>query len=418
MLYEQDYSHESHRQPGEFFDWTTFLIVVLLATAGLVSIYSATYDAGMSSRFTSQLTYTLLGFGMVIFIMFLPERWLFTAAYPIYGAMILLLIGVILFGKEVNGTKGWLNLGFATLQPAELAKVTTLLGIARYLSSKGIDIKNLRDKFFVIMLTVIPAFLIFIQPDHGTSTVLLALLLGVLFWSGADLFWLFAFISAPLMLIISLFGTPLLVIGATIFSVIAFLFKKKIYITILVICAVVGIGYFGKLAVDHLEPYQKKRIETFLNPGTDVRGSGYNVVQSIMAVGSGGIKGKGFLGGTQTQLRYIPAQWTDFIFSVPAEEFGFGGAVLVILLLAGFMTRAVTIAGETNSNFLSLMCFGTASIVFYHSLINIGMVIGLTPVMGIPLPFMSSGGSFLLSDLALVGFLLNTYRSHRRKKTI
>jgi len=416
MPSEIEYGFDSRRQSGEFIDWSTFLISILLVTIGLISIYSATYDAGMSSRFSQQLIYACLGYGMVIVILFIPETWIFTMAYPVYGIMALMLISVKLFGHEVNGTTGWLNLGFVTIQPAELAKVTTLLAAARYLSSKGIDIKNLRDFLSVSGIVLFPAALIFIQPDHGTSTVIVALLFGILFWAGFDLFTLFTVFSIPAVGIMSLFGIGSFVTSVSIFSIAAGFFRKKLYVTIIAIVVVTGVGYSSKVMVDKLEPYQKKRIEIFLNPGSDLRGSGYNVNQSILAVGGGRLTGKGFLGGTQTQLRYIPAQWTDFIFSVPAEEFGFVGAVSVILLIAGFIIRAVSIAGESDSNFLSLICFGAGTIIFYHTVINIGMAIGLMPVMGIPLPFLSSGGSFLISDLAIVGLLLNAYRAHRRKK--
>jgi rod shape determining protein RodA len=406
------------RQPGEFFDWSTFLITLLLVTIGLISIYSATYEAGMSSRFTQQLVYAFLGFSGVIVIMFLPERWLYDAAYPIYSVIVLTLIIVLFFGKEVNGTKGWMSLGFMTFQPAEFAKLGTLLGLARFLSSKGIDIKNLRDLLITVAIVLLPAFLIYKQPDHGTATVIVALLLGVLFWSGFDLFLLFTIISIPVISILSLFGFGMFVAALSIYSVLAGIFRRKIYITVISILLVGAISYSSKVVIDKLEPYQQKRIQTFLNPGADPRGSGYNVIQSILAVGNGGLSGRGFMSGSQTQLKYIPAQWTDFIFSVPAEEFGFIGAVSVIVLMILFIIRSVSIASETSSTFFSIISFGTATIVFYHTSINIGMAIGLTPVMGIPLPFLSSGGSALLSNLALVGLMLNSFRTHRRKKLV
>ena len=409
---------EVKRQPGEFFDWSTFLVTLLLVTIGLISIYSATYEAGMSSRFTQQLIYSLLGFSAIIVIMFLPEHWIYDASYPLYGIIVLMLAVVLFFGKEVNGTKGWLSLGFMTFQPAEFAKVGTLLAIARFLSSKGIDIKNLRDFLITLAFILLPALLIIKQPDHGTATVLAALFIGILFWSGFDLFILFTVISIPVISMFSLMGIGMYVSSVSIFSIIAGLFRRKIFITIVSIVFVAGIGYSSKMVIERLEPYQQKRIQTFLNPGTDPRGSGYNVIQSILAVGSGGLTGSGFMGGSQTQLKYIPAQWTDFIFSVPAEEFGFIGAVAVILLIILFIIRAVNIASETSSSFFSLISFGTATIVFYHAAINIGMAIGLTPVMGIPLPFLSSGGSALLSNLVLVGLMLNSYRTHRRRKLI
>lgn len=417
LFQDHDSGFEIRRQPGEFFDWMTFLVTLILVTIGLISIYSATYDAGMSSRFTQQLIFAIIGFISAIVIMFLPERWISAFTYPFYGLVLLLLIAVLIpqIGKEVNGTRGWLAFGGFTFQPSEFAKLSTLMAIAKFLSSKGVDIKNLRDLLISAGIMLLPAALIFKQPDNGTATVLGATFLGILFWSGFDLFILFTVVSAPIIALFSLMGTAAFVTSVSFFTIIAGLLRKKIWITVLAVVIVGGIGYTGKVAVDKLEPYQKKRIETFLNPGNDPRGSGYNVIQSILAVGGGGLTGKGFMGGTQTQLRYIPAQWTDFIFSVPAEEFGFLGGFLVVISIAGFIYRAVVVASETDSSFYSLIAFGSAATILYHFVINIGMAIGLMPVMGIPLPFLSSGGSALYVNLLMFGIILNAYRSHRRK---
>jgi rod shape determining protein RodA len=418
MQTEFDDRFEVKRQPGEFFDWSTFLLTLLLVTFGLISIYSATYEAGMSSRFTQQLIYALVGFVLIVVIIFIPERLLFDMSYILYALSILTLIAVLQFGREVNGTKGWLSLGFVTIQPAEFAKLATLLAVARFLSSKGVDIRNIRDLLITVAIVLLPAALIFKQPDHGTATVFAALLIGMLFWSGFDLLLLFSAVSIPLVLIASLIGTAAFVTTISIFSIIAGLMRRPLIKTAIVIAVVIGLGYSGKLMINELQPYQQKRIQTFLNPGADPRGSGYNVIQSILAVGSGGMTGSGFMEGSQTQLKYIPAQWTDFIFSVPAEEFGFIGGSMVIVLFLLLLLRAVNIASETSSTFYSLIAFGSATIIFYHLVINIGMAIGLMPVMGIPLPFLSSGGSALIVNLSMIGLLLNSYRAHRRKKLV
>jgi len=414
-MVEQDYQFTLKRQAGEFFDWQTFLITVLLLATGLISIYSATYDAGMSSFFSRQLLYAGAGVVGMFILMFVPERWIYANAYIIYGITIALLILVLLVGREVNGTKGWLPLGIFSIQPAEFAKVGLLLVVARHLSLKGSNIATVRDLTMIGILTAIPAILIFLQPDHGTTTVLGAMILGILLWTGFDVYVLFTVVSIPFVIITSLFGTVSYVISVTIYAFISAFFKKKILMTAFFVIFVAGVGYSANVLVNKLEPYQKDRIETFMNPGKNPKGKGYNVIQSILAVGSGGIAGKGFLQGTQTQLRYIPEQWTDFIFSVPTEEFGFLGGAFVIILLAMFILRAIRIALETDSMFFSIIAFGIAAIIFYHSAINIGMAIGLSPVMGIPLPFLSSGGSALMANLTMVGLLFNAYRSFRKK---
>lgn len=405
-----------NRQASYYFDWTTFLFTTMLVAIGLISIYSATYDSGMSSFFFKQLIITGAGYILMFSIMFVPERWINTLSIYLYGFSILLLIIVLFFGTKVAGTKGWLSLGFFPVQPAEFAKLTTLVFIARFLSMKGIDIKNLRDVLVILGILLLPVVLIALQPDTGSASVFLAMLLGVLFWSGFDLFSLFAVISLPFVALVSLMGNIYYIIAVSVCSFITILSRRKLITTIGVIASLIIIGYLSPLLIDNLMPHQKGRIETFLNPGFDPRGKGYNVIQSILAVGSGGFSGKGFMQGTQTQLRYIPKQWTDFIYCVPTEEFGFIGGAIVILLFVGLLYRALRIASEIDSKFMSIIIFGSASIIFYHVIINIGMAIGMLPVMGIPLPFLSYGGTSMIVNLTFVGFLLNSYRNYRKKK--
>ncbi len=403
------------RQASDYFDWTAFLFTVLLVGFGLMSIYSATYDAGMSSYFTKQLIYTGLGFSVMFILMFVPERWIYINSLPIYGVTIILLILVFPFGKEVYGTKGWIDIGGFSLQPSEFAKFATLLMIANHLSKKGTDIRTIRDISIVLSYAALPMALIILEPDVGSASVIGALILGILLWTGFDVYTIFFIVSMPIIIILSFIGNSYFIVSVSVYSVVAALFRKKIYITILSIGLVVAVGYFSPKIVENLAPHQQGRIQTFLNPGSDPRGKGYNVIQSILAVGSGGVTGKGFLQGTQTQLRYIPKQWTDFIFCVPTEEFGFIGGTAVILLMAGLIYRGVKTASEISSPFMSIVSIGVSTIFLYHSLINIGMAIGMMPVMGIPLPFLSAGGSSLIVNMAMVGLLLNAYRTHKQK---
>lgn len=404
------------RNPGEFFDWRTFLTTVTLTAIGLISIYSATFDAGMSSIFTRQLYYSIIGLILMLFITFVPERWISNLSYILFGISILLLVAVLIFGKVINGTKGWLSYGSFNLQPAEFAKLSTLLLLAKFISTRGFDIHTIRDLGKLILILAVPATLIFLQPDHGTTIVFVVMFLGILFWAGFDLFTIYLIVATPLIVIFSLLGIGYFVLSLSIFALIAALFKRKIWVTLLGILFLGIVGYSSNIIVDKLEPYQKERIAIFLDPGSHPKKQGYNVIQSILAVGNGGLTGTGFLQGTQTRLKYIPAQWTDFIFSVPTEEFGFIGGVLVIGLLAFLINRSMRIAAESDSKFLSLISFGGGVIILYHSIVNIGMAIGIVPVMGIPLPFLSSGGSFLITNFCLVGLMLNTYRTQKLKK--
>lgn len=418
MAQERETGIYLKRNPGEFFDWRTFLTTVTLTAIGLISIYSATFDAGMSSIFTRQLYYSIIGLVLMIGITFIPERWITNIVYILFGANILLLIAVLIIGKEINGTKGWLSFGSFNIQPAEFAKLSTLLLLAKFISTRGFDVHTVRDLGKLLLIFVVPVTLIFLQPDHGTTTVFLALFIGILFWAGFDLFIIYILVATPLVVIFSLFGIGYFVLSLSIFAIIAALFRRKIWVTVLGIIIVGVAGYSSNIIVEKLEPYQKERIAIFLDPGSHPKKQGYNVIQSILAVGNGGLTGAGFLQGTQTRLKYIPEQWTDFIFSVPTEEFGFLGGILVIGLLAFLINRSMRIAAASDSKFLSIVSFGGGVIILYHSIINIGMAIGIVPVMGIPLPFLSSGGSFLITNFCLVGLMLNAYRTQKLKKIV
>ncbi len=398
------------------FDLKTFFITLGLLFIGLLSIYSSTNSPGMGVFFDKQIAYVIVGAIFMFAIMYIPEHWLQVYTFPFYVVTILLLLIVLQFGSTVYGTKGWLNFAGVSIQPGEIAKLSVLLMISRHLSYKGRQINNYRDFSIIMAYVLIPAFLIMRQPDFGSMTVLFAILLGIMLWAGFDLFVLFFIVSIPVVFILSLMGAQYYFVYATAFAGAAIFFRRKVIITVAAIGVIIAVGYASIFIYDKLPPHQQKRIDVFLNPGLDPQGAGYNVLQSILAVGSGEIAGKGFLEGSQTQLRYIPKQWTDFIFSVPAEEFGFIGAALVLGLMVLLMLRALNIAQETKSKYFSLVCVGGAALLFYHTLINVGMAIGLMPVMGIPLPFISSGGSSLVVNMVIVGFMMNAYRSHRRPR--
>ncbi len=400
-----------------FFDWATFFISTSLIIYGLICIYSATYDSSMSSFFDKQLIYAGLGFVVMLAIAFLPETWLKSSSYLIFGLAILLLASLPFIGYSSHGTKGWIRLAGFSLQPSEIAKFGLILVLAKHLSLKGTDIQSFRDLGITFLLMLIPVGMIMAQPDFGSATVLVVLFVGVVFWGGFDAFILYTLFCIPFIMIMSWISPMTYYIGTSIMSAGILFFRRKFYWTILAITFFFAVGYYGQHFYEVLEPHQKKRIDTFIKPDADPRGSGYNVLQSILAVGSGGLTGKGYLQGTQTQLRYIPMQWTDFIFSVPNEEFGFIGGALAILLYVALILRAIKIAYDTDSKFYSIASIGVATVLFYHITINIGMAIGIMPVMGIPLPFMSQGGTALIINMAMVGLLLNANRHYRMKRS-
>lgn len=403
------------RKDKEQFDWLTVVLVFLLVAVGLISIYSATYESKMSAFFYKQIAAAGIGTVGMFVIAFIPKRILKQAAIPLYVISILLLTAVLFFGVATYGTKGWLPIGGFTLQPAELSKFGFLMIIALHLSTKGSNARNVRDLAIALLLLAVPVGLIIMQPDFGTSTVLMVAAIGILFWAGLDGFFVFFLFSVPVIIITALKENTYFFIALTILSILSIFFKRKIWQTGIVIAIFVGIGFASPIIYDNMMPHQQARINTFLNPGSDPQGTGYNVIQSIMAVGSGGLTGKGYLQGTQTQLKYIPMQWTDFIYSVPNEEFGFVGGTIIILLYSIFLYRAVRLASNINDKFYSLLIIGAVCIFVYHCLINIGMAIGLMPVMGIPLPFMSYGGTSMVINLGLVGLILNAYREYSKQ---
>lgn len=392
------------------FDFRTLLVTVALVAIGLISIYSATYEAGAAAFFSQQMIFAVGGLVTMLAVAFIPERWITLSAIPLYALGLILLVAVLVIGSVVNGQRNWINLGLFSLQPSELAKLGTLLFAAYFVSREGRDLKNWRDLATLVAIVMGPVALIYFEHDTGSMTVYMAMLLGIALWAGADLFLLFSLVAPIAVAVASLFGMMqmLIVLGAVLTAMI--FFRRSVLVTTLGFSLSLVAGLSTSIVYEHLPAHIQNRISTFLDPTLDPRGAGYHVIQSLMAVGSGGFTGKGFLNGMMTHGGYIPEQWTDFIFSVPTEEFGFIGGVLVIALTGGMIYLAVGTAARLRDRFSSTICFGIATIFIYHATINIGMAVGLVPVMGIPLPFLSKGGSSLLLNMSAVGLLLNFYR--------
>ena len=409
------------RKMNDIIDWGLMLAVAAVIGMGLISIYSATFETSASTVFTNQVISAMVGIASAITMFFLPQRWISDLAYPAYAVGILALVAVLTpLGHEVNGQQCWIRIGGFTFQPSELAKFTTLLALAKYASKKGFDIRTIRDLATMAAMVLLPVALIMGQPDTGSATVFLAMSIGIFLWIGGDLFLLYVIATLPFIAVAALYNALFDVIWwvlavTLVFAAGAFAFRRNIVVTVTAVLLMIGIAIAVEPAFESLEGYQQKRLITLFEPERNPRGSGYHVIQSMLAVGSGGVTGKGFLKGTQTQLRYIPEQWTDFIFCVPTEEFGFIGGVLVIGLLASIILRGVNIAGIVRTRFSSVIAIGFAAMMLYHTLVNIGMAIGLFPVMGIPLPFLSAGGTSLIMNLTLVGLLMNFYKTRRRR---
>ncbi|MFZ0390428.1 MAG: rod shape-determining protein RodA [Calditrichia bacterium] len=395
-------------------DFTILLSVLGLVGMGLVALYSSSFTAmseGVGTNyFYKQMIWSMLGTGIMIIIYFIPNRLIFESAYLLYAVSLLLLVLVIFFGKVGLGAERWIRLGPLVVQPSEIAKLSTILALARYISREKMDLNHLQDFFLASLIVFFPFILIVQQPDLGTSMVILALALPMYYWGGLKGGNL-ALIMTPVVIIFASFQfyafliIMILLVGYLIYS------QRSKFVIVFNFFANIIMGLITPFLWNHLKPYQQNRIKVFLNPEADPRGAGYQIIQSKVAIGSGGFSGKGFMQGSQTQLRFLPEQHTDFIFAVVGEEFGFVGILAGLVLFYLFLMRGVKLATVLKSRFNQLVTIGIVTVIGFHVVVNIGMTIGLLPVTGLPLPFMSYGGSALLTNMAMVGILLNFYRN-------
>lgn len=396
------------------FDMGLFLPVVCLVCIGLAAIYSSTVNHPTAhGNFERQLVWAVASV-IVFFILYsLPTNTYKSAAVPSYIVSLFLLALVLVMGRRISGSKSWLDLGGIGFQPSEFAKIGIILAMSSFLSRRNTDIDSLFDIVIALAIGFVPVILILLEPDMGTSLIIISVIIASIFWKGISLFSLFIVLSPGIVAFVSLFGTAPFIISLILVALGLYFFKKDIFVGLSVFGLNLGAGFFTDYVYNALSPHQQKRILSFMDPSADPLGAGYNAMQAKLAIGSGGFWGKGFLSGNQTQLQFIPEQWTDFIYCVIGEEFGFIGSALVIVLFLILFLRLFKIANQAKDEFLSLVLFGIMSVYFMHFLINIGMDIGIMPVIGIPLPFVSYGGSSLLVNMIMMGIAANIYRTRK-----
>jgi rod shape determining protein RodA len=381
---------------------------------GLLGIFSATNNnPAAHGAFQKQFIMALVALVVFLFAYFLPVRLYKSIAMPSYILSLIILIAVLVMGRTVYGAKSWINLGPIGFQPSEFAKIGFIFMLSHLLTRDRRNPNNLKDFIILLIYSLIPIVLILIEPDMGTVIVYIFILIAILFWSGIDLFFVFVTLSPVVVLFASFFGVAAFLLAMIIVFVLLLYFKRNIFINVSIVIMNMAGAYLFDYAFQFLKPHQQKRIETFINPTSDPLGAGYNILQAQLAIGSGGFMGKGFLKGNQTQLSFIPKQWTDFIFSVIGEEFGFIGSVLIVLLFVIILVRLLNIASQINDKFESLVVIGILTLLLTHFTINIGMNLGVAPVVGIPLPFLSYGGSSLIINMFLLGVALNFYKNRR-----
>jgi rod shape determining protein RodA len=396
------------------FDLGIFIPVSLLIAIGLTAIFSSTYNhPTMSGNFNRQLIFGIAAF-IVFFITYsLPTNTFKMISIPTYLFSLLLLVVVLVVGRKTSGARSWLDIGPFGFQPSEFGKIGTILAMSLYLSRKNTDIDSFKDILFSLSIGLLPVLLILLEPDMGTSMVFIGMILILIFWKGISLFGLFVVLSPGGVAISALFGVYYFVGSLVLILVMLLLFRKDIFFSGSIFALNLASGFFAGSLYNALSPHQQKRIQSFIDPNSDPLGAGYNTIQAKVAIGSGGLFGKGFMQGNQTQLQYIPEQWTDFIYCVIGEEFGFIGSIIVLILFLFLFLRILKIAASTKDEFLSLTLIGILSVYIIHYFINIGMVVGILPVIGIPLPFVSYGGSSLLVNMFMLGIIANVYRNRK-----
>lgn len=406
-------------------DWVTVLIYALLVLMGWLNIFAAVYDESANAPIYSlslnsgrQLMFIVTSFILILAILIIDMRFYETFAYIIFGVIMFMLILVPVIGKEVNGNKSWIGFGSFGLQPSEFAKFATALALAKFIGSVGFRMDNIRNQIILFVIMCVPIGLILLQKDFGTAMVFAVFLL-VFYREGQSPFFLLVGVVMAILFIVTLLVQSnwiLFVIIGVVWLIVLYNNRKrkiKTWLTItLGALLLIGTIESVELVFSKLPQHHQKRILVLLNPDSDPMGYGWNVTQSKIAIGSGGFAGKGFLKGTQTKFDFVPEQSTDFIFCTIGEEHGWIGSLIVVGLFMGLLIRVLFLAERQKSRFARAYGYGVACIFFFHFAVNIGMTLGLFPVIGIPLPFFSHGGSSLWAFTILL-FILLKLDAHR-----
>lgn len=405
------------KQIFDHVDWWTISMYLVLVLIGWLNIYAALYNENFeifvfSQKYGRQMVWILIAFIIALFILFFNWKFFEGFAYILYFISLLSLIGVLLFGVEVNGATSWLDIGFTRIQPSEFAKVASCMAVAKFLSTLNISLDKFKNKVIVGLIILCPFLLIILQNDTGSALVYSAFILVLYRFGLPANFLIFAIVTAILFITSIIVSKVVLIIILSCLAVFFFIISSRKLREFIIIASLlissIGFIYSVDYVFDNvLEPHHVSRIKILLGQESDPQGAGYNVNQSMIAIGSGGFAGKGYLNGTQTKFNFVPEQSTDFIFCTIGEEWGFIGSFLLLALYLAFLLRLIYLAERQRSIFSKVFGYGVVSILFFHIAINIAMTIGLAPVIGIPLPFISYGGSSLWGFTILIFIFIN-----------
>jgi rod shape determining protein RodA len=421
-------------------DFPLLIASVILTIFGILFIYSSGITSTgelIADEYIRQIVWGSSGLALALFLALFDYRRIYHISHYLYAGTLILLLYTCIAGRYVSGARAWLGIGSFGIQPSEFAKLTTIIFLARYLGNSK-HAKNQLLRFFIAcIITVMPMLLILLQPDFGTSLVFIPILLSMTFLAGIAgryiLFMVLCIAFSGILLVLPLWQEYIRQTNFVLTNILTS--QKFIMLAVLFLLLIFGIALAGLLIyrkryfywIDYgmavsilslcvsfaarkvLKEYQIMRLIVFLNPNIDPRGSGWHIIQSIIAIGSGGFYGKGFMQGTQSHYRFLPQQSTDFIFSIFAEEWGFLGGILVFVLFLLIFFRLIKIIKSTSDPFGRYIVTGVCSVYFFHFVINAGMSMGIMPITGIPLLFMSYGGSALLSAMAGIGLCLSIY---------
>jgi len=391
-------------------DWLFMSSLFALIGIGIMLVYSATSNTDLiwyKTEWFKQIVHFAIGFLFAAIIVFLPAKFWKNIAYPAYALAIIALLFVMDSGHVSKGAGRWLDIAGFRFQPSEFAKIAYLLASSLWLSKHKVSILEPKTLLVPGLMFIVPFLLVLKQPNLSTALVFTAMTLVHFYFAGFRLVDLFLFVSPVASIILSAVSAlywNFLIICVFFLSI---KFKFPIWLIILVMVFDVGAGYVSQMAWNSMEEHQRSRILTFIDPVRDPKGDGYQVIQSQVAIGSGGLFGKGFGEGSQTNLAFLPEKHTDFIFSVLGEQFGFAGVIVVLILFFILFLRGIMICRLHTDNYVNLVVAGACTILFFHTFVNVAMTIGFMPVTGLPLPFLSYGGSFVITCMILIGLLIN-----------